>query len=650
MRTFAIRLGGLALSLAALNGAETWREQGVIHLDKSPHAKLHSVPVNAVTMGNGFWAARRKAIFEKSIPGSLTMIEQSGVMDNFRRLTGKKDVPYRGPVFADSDIYKWIDAVGYKLQSVSDPELRATVDRLTDEIVAVQEPSGYLGTKFTGPELPNRLKTWTGHETYNLGHMLQGAISYYRATGDRKLLDASARYVNYLYEEFARQGKPLVCGHPELEMGAIELYRTTGDKRHLDLAAYLLNSDFHESLKLDRDTVWYSYTGIPFTERTRVEGHAVRSMYALSGATDYYLETGDPKYRETLEKIWKTLVSNSMYVTGGVGARAHQEAIGEAFELPNNAYGESCAAIGSLMWNWRMLAATGEARFTDVIERALYNGINSGVSLDGNLYCYQNPLEGWGLKTRNEWYYVACCPPNLERTIGALPGYLYSTSRDGVYVHLFHNSAMDWHLEDGTGLKLTQTTEYPWKDAVEIAVAPAKPSEFTMYVRIPGWSRSASVAVNGKPVSNARPGEYLAVRRRWQEGDKLTAKFDLGTQLITANPRLADDLGKLAVQRGPLIYCLEQHDQSEPLALLRLAVGRDPGKDFTPEFRSEFLGGVMVLRHKGQALEGDEPLYAPLGALAKSRTRSADLTLIPYYAWENRGAVPMKVWIPFATR
>src|SRR5262249_51419220 len=196
-----------------------------------------SVPVNAVTMGNGFWAARRKAIFEKSIPGSLTMIEQSGVMDNFRRLTGKKDVPYRRPVFADSDIYKWIDAVGYSLQSVSDPDLRATVDRLTEEIVAVQEPSGYLGTKFTGPELPNRLKTWTGHETYNLGHMLQGAISYYRATGDRKLLDAGARYVNYLYEEFARQGKPLVCGHPELEMGAIELYRTTGDKRHLDLAA-----------------------------------------------------------------------------------------------------------------------------------------------------------------------------------------------------------------------------------------------------------------------------------------------------------------------------------------------------------------------------------------------------------------------------
>src|ERR1039457_4891256 len=246
------------LSLAPLSIAADWRNQGIIDVDQSPYAKVHSVPVRAVTIGDGFWTSRRKVVFDHSIPGSLTLIEQAGVVDNFRRLTGKKDAPYRGPVYADSDIYKWIDATGYELQSQANPELRKTVDGLIDEIVAVQEPSGYLGTKFTGPELKNRLRTWTGHETYNLGHLLQDAIAYYRATGDRKLLDAGTRYVNYLYGEYVAKNKPLVCGHPELEMAAIELYRITRDKRHLDLAAYLLKSDKRVALNLDAETIWYS--------------------------------------------------------------------------------------------------------------------------------------------------------------------------------------------------------------------------------------------------------------------------------------------------------------------------------------------------------------------------------------------------------
>jgi DUF1680 family protein len=638
----------LFLCVAPLAIAADWRDQGIIHVDQSPFAKLHSVPVHAVAMGEGFWTPRRKVIFERSIPGSLVLIEKAGVVDNFRRLVSKKDVAYRGPVYADSDIYKWIDAAAYELQSHDNPELRKTVDGLIDEIVAVQEPSGYLGTKFTGPELKNRLTTWTGHETYNLGHMLQGAAAYYRATGDRKLLDAGTRYVNYLYDEYAAKNKPLVCGHPELEMGAIELYRITRDKRHLDLATYLLKSDWHSNLSLDPETVWYSYTGIPFTQRTRVEGHAVRSMYASSGATDYYLETGDAQFRETLEKIWKTLVSNSMYVTGGVGARARQEAIGEAFELPNEAYGESCAAIGSLMWNWRMFMATGEARFPDIMERALYNGINSGLSLDGNLYCYVNPLESWGVKTRNPWYYTACCPPNIERTLGAIPGYMYSTSKDGVYVNLYHPSKLDWHLEDGTGLVLSQQTEYPWKGAVEIEVTPAKAAEFTVNLRVPGWAPAATVNVNGKPVSGVRAGEYLAIRRQWRAGDKIAANFDMRTQLLSADPRVADDLGKVAVQRGPLVYCIEQHDHLEPIASLRLTVGNNPARDFTTEFRGDLLGGVMVLHHHGESIVGDLPLYAPLGS-SRARTQKAELTLIPYYAWENRGAAPMKVWIPYTS-
>jgi DUF1680 family protein len=644
MRVFLL----LAASLCLCAGAE-WRDQGIVHVDQSPYAKLHSVPVHAVTMGDGFWSPRRKAVFEHSIPGSLELLEKAGNMDNFRRLTGKKDVPYRGPVYMDSDLYKWIDGAGYELQSIENPQLRKQVDELVDLIVSVQEPSGYLDTKFTGVELKNRLKTWTGHETYNLGHLLQGAITYYRATGDRKLLDAGAKFVNSLHAEYVVPKRPLVNGHPELEMAAIELYRITRDKRHLELAEYLLKSDFRTGLNLDSETIWYSFTGVPFTDRTRVEGHAVRCMYAAAGATDYYLETGDPQFKAALDRIWKTLVSNSMYVTGGVGARARQEAIGEAFELPNQAYGESCAAIGGLMWNWRMLLATGEAKYTDLIERALYNGINSGLSLDGNLYCYVNPLEAWGLKTRNPWYGTACCPMNLERTLGAIPGYMYNTSRDGLWVNLYHPSKLEWHLEDGTALHVAQQTDYPWKGDVTLELTPEKPAEFTVYLRVPAWSQRAKIAVNGNAVSGGRAGEYLAIRREWKAGDKITAGFDMRTQLLAADPRVADDIGKVAVQRGPIIYCIEQHDHVERLASLRLAVSRDPSQEFTPEFRRDFLGGVMVLRHHGQAITGDLPLYAPLGAM-KVPTTAADMTLIPYYAWENRGAVPMKVWIPYIAK
>src|ERR1700716_3425301 len=364
-----------------------------------------------------------------------------------------------------------------------------------------------------------KVQQW-GHELYNIGHLLQGAIAYYRATGDRTLLDAGIRFVNeFLLPNFGPgpDKKPLFSGHPEMELALIELYRLTADKRHLELVRYLLAGD--SPMPFKPENYVYHFCGIPFTSRTHLEGHAVRAMYACCGAADYYLETGDQAYWKALNALWKDLVSAQMYVTGGVGARSDGEAFGDPYELPNaRAYGESCAAIGNMMWNWRMLAATGEARFTDVIERALYNGINSGMSLNGTLYCYQNPLEyapGEGRPIRNPWYDTTCCPPNLERTLASLPGYFYSTSKDGIYVHLYDNPELNWHLENGVGLKVAQKTNYPWDGAVELAVTPAQASEFTFYVRIPEWAAGAQVAVNGEAVSGAKAGQYLPIRRRW---------------------------------------------------------------------------------------------------------------------------------------
>jgi DUF1680 family protein len=639
----------------ALTDAPGWKDQGVENLAKSPHAKLRDIPVRAVTITGGFWGQRREINVTKSIPTMHDLLEANGRMNNFRRLVGKSTAAQIGPVFSDSDVYKWTEAVGFVLQSGDRPDLRASAEKLIDEVVAVQESSGYLNTYYQDDRKSLRMlpqTQTTGHELYNIGHMLQGAIAYYRATGDRRLLDAGIHFVDdFLIPNYGpAPKKPIVSGHPEIEMGLIELYRITGDKRQLDLAGYILQGDPRIELP-ERRTI-YMFSGTPFTGRTKMQGHAVRAMYACCGATDYYLETGDPTYLQTLNTLWNDMTTTKMYVTGGVGSRSDGEAFGDAYELPNfRAYGESCAAIGNMMWNWRMLAVTGDAKFTDVIERALYNGINSGMSLDGTLYCYRNPLAfdpSTGDKIRNPWYDVTCCPPNLERTFGSLPGYFYSTSADGIYAHLYDNSELNWHLENGVGLKVVQKTSYPWDGNVEIAVTPAEATEFTFYLRVPGWADHAQVAVNSKAVADATPGQYFPIRRRWSPGDVIQVKVEVVPQVLAANPRVADDSGRVAIQRGPLIYCLEEIDQPSGISLSDVAVnpGRRPAEQFQTEFKNDLLGGMVVLHHTGAVYQrgaAEKLLYSRYGG-DSLRTQKTPLTFIPYYAWANRQATSMQVW------
>jgi uncharacterized protein len=635
-----------------------WKDEGILFVDKSPYAKLHNVPVHAATITEGFWGTRRETNVKKSIPSMEKLLEANGRMNNYLRLAGKSDAPQSGPVYSDSDVYKWTEAVGFQLQSGDAPELRALSEKIIREIVAVQEPNGYLNTYYVADRAKQRMTPETqrwGHELYNIGHMIQGAIAYYRATGERTLLDAGIRFVDdYLLRSFGpgTDKQPLFSGHPEIELALIELYRTTGDQRHLELAGYILQGD--DRIKVPRHAYVYHFCGIPFTSRTHLEGHAVRAMYACCGATDYYMETGDQKYWKTLGVLWNDLVSSQMYVTGGVGARSDGEAFGDSYELPNfTAYGESCAAIGNMMWNWRMLAATGDAKYADVIERALYNGINSGMSLDGTLYCYRNPLSfdpAGGDRIRNPWYDTTCCPPNLERIFASLPGYLYSTSKDGLYLHLYENSQLDWHLEDGTGLKVEQKTNYPWDGAVEISVTPAKSTEFTFYLRIPEWCNSAQVAVNGKSMSGVTPGQYLAVRRRWSPRDAIHLKFGMAPQVIEANRRVVDDYGRVAVQRGPLVYCLEQLDQPQGVSLydVSLDLRQDSLSAFHEEFDKDLLGGIVVLKHAGAWAEktsSDGKLYRAYTTTVP-KGRQVELKFIPYYAWANRAATPMQVWTP----
>ena len=596
--------------------------QVVLDTAKSPNAKLHPVPVKAVKLEGGFWESRRSVNAERSIPTMLTLLEENGIVDNFRRLGEKKNVPRRGPLYTDSDLYKWMEAVAW----LNDPKWNRKFDELTGIILAAQEPSGYLNTYYVEDRAKLRFTEMTrSHELYCLGHLLQAAIAYYRTTGNRRLLDGAVKFVDYIADR-----RPLLTGHPELEMALVELYRTNGNRKYLDLAGYLLSGVDRERLKLRESDVKYMFSGKPFTSRTELEGHAVRAMYASSGAADYYAETGDAAYRATLDRLWHDLSSRKMYVTGGVGSRAAGETFGDAYELPNlTAYGESCAAISNLMFNYRMLMITGDSKYADVMERALYNGISSGVSQEGTLYCYRNPLASNGEKIRNPWYDTTCCPPNIQRLFASLPGYFYSTAKDGLYVHLYDNSVLDWHLEDGTPLRVTQSTKYPWAGVVEMKIDPARAAEFTLHLRLPEWSAKTVVTVNGQPA-----GEEI--RRKWNAGDVVRLEFDMKPQWIEANPRVAEDTGKLTVQRGPLVYCLEHVDQSKPVADLMV----NPANGFAEEMRD----GRVVLKHKGAFRSTENiPLYRPY---APAETSPADLVWIPYYYWANREPGPMAVWVP----
>lgn len=641
-----------------LNGQpqqQDWRSEGVIYLDHSLNAHLHTIPIQAVHLGDGFWATRRRVTTERSLPTLLELLEEHGVMDNFRRLSGRKNVPRKGPVYTDSDAYKWIEAASWALASneTTDPEkqkLRQEVDSLISDIVAAQEPSGYLNTYYVGDKAHLRFTELVrSHEDYCLGHLIQAAIAYYRATGNRALLDPAIKFADYVVDNFGPTKRPFMTGHPELEMALVELYRTTGDSKYLEFVRYLFSGVERDRMKWKESDVRYTFSGRQFTSRTEFEGHAVRALYAVSGATDYFAETGDPAYRKTLDLLWTDLTMRKMYITGGVGSRSTGESFGDPYELPSEqAYAETCAAVANVMWNFRMLAVTGDAKYADILEKALYNGVNSGMSLSGTMYCYRNPLATNGEKLRSPWYDTTCCPPNIERLFESLPGYFYALNRDGIFVNLYHTSELNWRLEDGTGLRLAQSTNYPWSGDIHLTVTPEHPADFTVYLRWPSWAPSADVQVNGQSYSTANfhRGSFIAITRTWNKGDTIALNLPMQPTPMVSNPKVADTYGRVALQRGPLIYALEQMDQGGP-ALSELFYR--PNNTPTAEFRKDLLGGVMILKVNGAAAEkslGEEPLYESLAVSATRAKRPAMLTFIPYYVMGNREPTPMEVWVP----
>jgi len=616
-----------------------YRDRGVVDTSASPYAQLKAVPVRAVRLRDGFWRPRLEANVRASIPTMYRLLEEHGVVDNFRRIYHAREAPRRGLLFTDSDLYKWMEAASFVLQSQDVPEIRQLLDGAIEAILPAQRPDGYLNTYYVDERYNQRYTRFeTDHELYCAGHLFQAAITHHRATGETKLLDCATRFADHLCQVI-----PSMPGvfdhHPEVEMALIELYRETGQARYLDLARLLLNNQHLVDLR-------------------KIEGHAVRALYFCCGGTDYYAETGDPAFRESLERQWENFTRAKVYITGGAGGRYVGESLGKDYELPNTrAYAETCAAIANIFWNWRMLALDGDARFADLLERGLYNGFLSGVSLDGTRYFYVNPLsydgegEGdpwypWarqGLYERQPWYECTCCPPNVERLLASLPGYFYSTSQDGLWVHLYDNNDLDWRLADGTRLQVAQVTWYPWAGDVDLTITPASPTGFTLHLRVPAWANGATVTINGQPVGVTAPsGRYLALRRIWRPGDRVRLLLPMRPTVMASHPRVAENRCSVAIQRGPVVYCLEAHD-NPGFSVLEAMLDADG--EIVAEHRPELLGGVTVLTAPGAVpAQPETALYHPWRP-ERPATRPVTLTAIPYYAWNNRGPCAMTVWL-----
>ena len=630
---------------------------GPVDARGSPHATLTTLAVHDVTIDGGFWAARQAVNRDAALPHGIRMLEVAGNLDNLKLAAGKMTGRYRGPVFMDSDVYKWLDAAACEMARVPSAALASASAEMIDLVAAAQGADGYVNSYYQVAEPGKR---WTdfahGHELYCAGHLFQAAVAHHRATGEDRLLTIARRFGDYLVSVFGPGRRTATPGHPEIEMALIELSRETGERRYLELATFFIDQRGRGWLGGGRfNSSAYFQDRVPVRDASVVEGHAVRALYLTTGLTDLYLETGDAALLAALNRQWHDLVAGKLYVTGGVGARHNAESFGQPFELPNDlAYCETCGAIASVMWSWRMLLATGHARYADLIERTLYNAILAGVSLSGDRYFYVNPLASNGEPEllsrggcrRKEWHLVACCPPNVMRLLASIGHYLATRDAAGVQIHQYASARIATELAPGQAVALRIESAYPWEGRVRLGVEEGSSRAWTLSLRVPGWCAGASARVNGREVAPARDGAgYLRVERQWARGDTVELDFTLSAHLVEAHPWIESTRGCVAIERGPLVYCIEQADQQNAAVP---DVEIDAGAPLESAWAAERLDGVALIRASGWAVDTTawkDRLYRPVSPAPAPRRR-VELTAIPYYAWANREPGAMRVWIP----
>lgn len=640
-------------------------------------AKMEPIKLKDVTINDTFWNPWERLVKESIIPyqwdalnDQIPNAEASHTIKNFEIAAGRREGKHYGMVFQDSDLYKWMETVAFSLQIERDDEWEKIMDEVVSLIGEAQEKDGYLNTYFS---VNHPDKKWTNlkndHELYCAGHLIEAAAAYYDATGKTQIIDVVSKLVDHIASVLGNQTgqKPGYPGHPEIELALMKLYKITKDRKYIDLCQFFIeergrrNPIHYYDKELeerggakpsdDRDYDYYQ-AHLPVREQKTAEGHSVRATYLYSGMVDLANELNDYDLLEVCRELWENTVNRRMYVTGGIGSSAHEERFTVDYDLPNDrAYTETCAAIALIMWAHRMVQVEADHRYSDVLEKALYNGALSGISLDGKEYFYVNPLEVWphtanyrhdmkSVKaTRQKWFGCACCPPNIARLLASLGQYIYSANESEVYIHLFIGGKTSFTIGEQK-VSLTQISDYPWKGHTKFTLGLEKPTKFTVSPRIPGWCKSVQILVNGVEKNVPVERGYAKIEQEWENNDTIELIFDMPVEMVRSHPEVRINAGKVALQRGPLVYCLEEKDNGSNLQDIRLITDQA----FDVEHKNDLLNGVTVI--KGKAVQTDSTAIGDQLYTTKVYPQvEKEITAVPYYAWSNRGENEMAVWV-----
>ena len=610
----------LAASAFLLQGCQTSKED----IKEQPLKMIEQIDFSHVKINDNFWSPRLSKHVSATLPVCIDQIEnQTGRIRNFEN-AAKGEGEHSGIFFDDSDVYKALEGMAYSLINNPDPELEKKADEWIDKFAAAQQPDGYINTFYTLTGLDKRWTNMDKHEMYCAGHMIEAGVAYYQATGKRKLLDVCIRMTDHMMSQFGPGKRHWVPGHEEIELALVKLYQTTQEQKYLDFAYWLLEERGHGHGTMGDEGKWdpvYYQDIVPVRRLTDISGHAVRCMYLYCGMADVAALKNDTGYIAAIDRLWDDVVHRNMYITGGIGSSRDNEGFTEDYDLPNlDAYCETCASVGMVLWNQRMNQLTGDSKYIDVLERSLYNGALAGISLGGDRFFYVNPLESKGDHHRQEWYGCACCPSQLSRFLPSIGNYIYASSDDALWVNLYIGNTGQIRIGE-TDILLTQETDYPWDGSVKLTISTSQPLEKEIRLRIPNWCKTYDLSINGKRINVSEEKGY-AVIKDWKSQDVIALDMDMPVEIVAADPHVKENFGKRVIQRGPLVYCMEEIDNPEYFDQIQLS----PSTTFQTAFVSDILNGIKTIKTIG---------------------RAQSATFIPYYAWDNRKAGKMRVWIPY---
>ena len=610
----------LAASAFLLQGCQTSKED----IKEQPLKMIEQIDFSHVKINDNFWSPRLSKHVSATLPVCIDQIEnQTGRIRNFEN-AAKGEGEHSGIFFDDSDVYKALEGMAYSLINNPDPELEKKADEWIDKFAAAQRPDGYINTFYTLTGLDKRWTNMDKHEMYCAGHMIEAGVAYYQATGKRKLLDVCIRMADHMMSQFGPGKRHWVPGHEEIELALVKLYQTTQEQKYLDFAYWLLEERGHGHGTMGDEGKWdpvYYQDIVPVRRLTDISGHAVRCMYLYCGMADVAALKNDTGYIAAIDRLWDDVVHRNMYITGGIGSSRDNEGFTEDYDLPNlDAYCETCASVGMVLWNQRMNQLTGDSKYIDVLERSLYNGALAGISLGGDRFFYVNPLESKGDHHRQEWYGCACCPSQLSRFLPSIGNYIYASSDDALWVNLYIGNTGQIRIGE-TDILLTQETDYPWDGSVKLTISTSLPLEKEIRLRIPNWCKTYDLSINGKRINVSEEKGY-AVIKDWKSQDVIALDMDMPVEIVAADPHVKENFGKRAIQRGPLVYCMEEIDNPVYFDQIQLS----PSTTFQTAFASDILNGIKTIKTNG---------------------RAQSATFIPYYAWDNRKAGKMRVWIPY---